>query len=77
MMESSAVNLSEPQGEEFTVDNENEDVKGYWVLSIIQKDIIYKKSIFQLKNKYVCEMTEGDLKIKDCEYDVGKVNLIN
>jgi len=25
----------------------------------------------------VCEITEGDLEIKDCEYDVGEVNLIN
>ena len=32
---------------------------------------------FQLKSKYVCEMMEGDLEIKDCEYDVGEVNLIN
>ena len=38
--------------------------------------MIYKKSIFQVKNKYVCEMMEGDMKIKDCEYDVGEVNLI-
>ena len=59
------------------MDNENEDVKGDWVLPIIQKDMIYKKSIFQLKSKYVCEMMEGDLEIKDCEYDVGQVNLIN
>jgi len=39
--------------------------------------MIYKKSIFQLKSKYVCEMMAGDLEIKDCEYDVGEVNLIN
>ena len=39
--------------------------------------MIYKKSIFQLKSKYVCEMMKGDLEIKDCEYDVGEVNLIN
>ena len=39
--------------------------------------MIYKKSIFQLKSKYVCEMMEGDLEIKDCEYDVEEVNLIN
>jgi len=64
MMESSAISLSDLQGEEFTVDNENEDVKGDWVLPIIQKDIIYKKSIFQLKSKYICEMMEGDLQIK-------------
>jgi len=36
-----------------------------------------KKSIFQLNSKYVYEMMEGDLEIKDCEYDVGEVNLIN
>jgi len=59
------------------VDNENEDVKGDWVLPIIQKDMIYKKSIFQLKSKYVSEMMEYDLEIKDSEYDVGEVNLIN
>ena len=39
--------------------------------------MIYKKFTFQLKSKYVCEMIEGDLEIKDCEYDVGEVNLIN
>jgi len=39
--------------------------------------MIYKKSIFQLKSKYVCEMMEGDLEIKDFEYDVGEVNLIH
>ena len=77
MMKSNAISLGELQGEEFTVDNENEDVKGDWVLPIIQKDMIYKKSIFQLKSKYVCEMMEGDLEIKDCKYDVGEVNLIN
>ena len=37
----------------------------------------YKKFIFQLKSKYVCEIMEDDLEIKDCEYDVGEVNLIN
>ena len=78
MMESSAINLGELQGEEFTVDNEIEnDVKGDQVIPIIQKDMIYKKSIFQLKSKYVSEMMEGDLEIKDCEYDVGEANLIN
>ena len=41
---------------------------------MIQKDMIYKMSIFELKNKYVSEIVEGDLPIKDCEYDVGEVN---
>ena len=77
MMESSSISLGDLQGEEFVVDNDHEEVKGDWVLPIIQKDMIYKKSIFQLKSKYVCEMMEGDLEIKDCEYDVGEVNLIN
>jgi len=77
MMESSLISLDDLQGEEFAVDNENEEVKGDWVLPIIQKDMIYKKSIFQSKNKYVCEMMKGDLEIKDCEYDVGEVSLIN
>ena len=52
-------------------------VKGDWDLPIIKKDMIYKKFIFQLKSKYVCEIVEGDLEIKDCEYDVGEVNIIN
>ena len=78
MMESSEISLGDLQGEEFTVDNEIEnDVKGDQVIPIIQKDMIYKKSIFQLKSKYVCEMMEGDLETKDCEYDMGEVNLIN
>ena len=59
------------------VDNDHEEVKGDWILPIIQKDMIYKKFIFQLKIKYVCEMMEEDLEINDCEYDVGEVNLIN
>ena len=59
------------------MDNENEDVKEDWVFPIIQKDMIYKKSIFQLKRKNVCEMMEGDLETKDCKYDVKEVNLIN
>ena len=64
MMESSAISLGDLQGEEFIVDNENVHVKGDWVLPITQKDVIYKKSTFQLKNKYVCEMMKGDLEIK-------------
>ena len=51
MMESNSISLGDLQGEEFIVDNENEDVKGDWVFPIIQKDMIYKKSIFQLKGK--------------------------
>jgi len=39
--------------------------------------MIYKKSIFQLKIKYICEIMEGDLEIKNCKYDVEEVNLIN
>ena len=58
MMESSAISLGKLQGGEFTVDNKNENVKGDWVLPIIQKDMIYKKSIFQLKSRYVCETME-------------------
>ena len=77
MMESSSINLGDLQGEEFVVDNKNKDVKRDWVLPIIQKDMIYKKPIFQLKSKCVCEMMKGDLEIKDSEYDVRKVNLIN
>ena len=78
MMENSSISLDDLQREEFTVDNENENVKGDWVLPTIQRKImIYKKSIFQLKSKYICEMMEGDVEIKDCEYDVGEFNLIN
>ena len=39
--------------------------------------MIYKKFIFQLKSKYVCEMMERDMEIKDYKYDVEEVNLIN
>ena len=34
MMESSSINLGDLKEEEFTVDNENEDVKEDWVLYI-------------------------------------------
>jgi len=40
MMESSSINLGDLLGEEFTVDNKNEDVKRDWVLLIIQKHMI-------------------------------------
>jgi len=30
-----------------------------------------EKFVFQLKGKYVCEMVEENLEIKDCEYDIG------
>jgi len=82
MTEISSISLGDLQVEELVIDNENKadnknkEVKGDWILSIIQKGMIYKKSIFQLKSKYICEMMEGDLEIKDCEYDVGEVNLI-
>ena len=43
MMKSSEISLGDLQGEEFTVDNEiKNDVKGDWVIPIIQKDVIYK-----------------------------------
>ena len=61
MMGSSWISLGVLQGEQCIVDNENENVKGDWVLPIIQKEMIYKKSIFQLKSKYVCKTREGDL----------------
>ena len=47
MMESSSVSLGDLQGEEFVIDNDHEEVKGDWVLPIIQKDMINIKSIFQ------------------------------
>ena len=71
IMLSFVISLDDLQGDEFAVDNENKEVKGDWVLLIIQKDMIYKKLIFQLKSNYVCETMEGDLEIKCCEYDVG------
>ena len=77
MMESSAINLGDLQGEEFVGDNENKEVKSNWVLPKIQKGVIYKISIFQLKSKHVCEKMEGDLEIKGYEYDIGEVNLIH
>ena len=77
MMENNSINLGDLQGEEFIGDNDNEEVKGDQVISIIQKDMIYKIFIFQLKSKYVCKRMAGDLEIKDCEDDVGEVNLIN
>ena len=42
-MENSSINLGDLQGEKFTVDNENENVKGDWTLPITQKDMNYKK----------------------------------
>ena len=46
MIESSSISLEDLQGEEFTVDNENGDVKGDWVVLIIQKDMMHKNSSF-------------------------------
>jgi len=73
MMKSSSSSLGDLLREEFVVNNDNEGVKGDWVLPIIQKDMIYKKFNFQLRSKYVCEMIKGDLEIKDYEYDVGEL----
>ena len=58
MMESSSISVTDLQGEEFVVDNDNEEVKRYLILPIIQKDMIYKKFIFQLKSKFLCEMMD-------------------
>jgi len=77
IMKSRSISLGSLQEEEFVVDNDNKEVQGDRVIHIIQKDMNYKKFIFQLKNKYACEMMEGDLEIKNYEYDVGEVNLIN
>jgi len=77
MMESSSIDIGDLQGEEFVIESDNKEVKGDWVLPIIQEDMIHKNSIFQLKSKYLCEIMEGDLEIKNCEYDVGEVNFIN
>ena len=71
------ISLGDLQGEEFVIDNENTVVKGDGILTIVQNDMIYKKFIFRSKSKYVCEMVEGGLEIKDCEYDVREVNLSN
>ena len=49
MIKSSSISLGDPQGEEFIVDNENGDVKGDWVLPIIQKDMIYEKIHLSIK----------------------------
>ena len=46
-------------------------------LPIIQNDMVYQKIIFRLKSKFVYEMMEGDLEVKDYEQDLGEVNLIN
>jgi len=72
MMECSSLSFSD-----LVVHNENEEVKENWALPIIQKDEIYKKFIFQLKSKYICEMMEEDLQKKECNYDVGEVSHIN
>jgi len=39
--------------------------------------MIYKNFIIHLKSKYVFEVTERDLEIKDYKSDVGEVNIIN
>ena len=35
MMKSSSISLEDLQVEEFVIDNENEDIKGDWVIPII------------------------------------------
>lgn len=63
--------------EEFAIDGDNQSPPTDWVLPTLQKDHIYKKSIFEFESKYVCERMEGDLEIKDWSFDVGEINLIN
>jgi len=77
MMKSSSISFGDLQGEESIVYNENDDVKVDWVLPIIQEDIIYKNFILQLKSKHISEKMEADLVIKNCEYDVGELILLN
>ena len=43
IMENSLISLDDHQWEEFTVDNENQEVKGDCVLLIIQKEMVHKK----------------------------------
>ena len=40
-MKSSSISLGDLQGEEFVVDNDHKEIKGDWILFIIQKDMIY------------------------------------
>lgn len=49
MKESSAIILGDLQKEEFVVNNENEKVKGDWVILIIQKNMIYKNPYFNYR----------------------------
>jgi len=76
-IESSSTSIGDPQGKEFTIDNENESIKIDGVIPIMRKDMIYKKIIFQSKSEYICEMVEWDLEINDSQYDMGEVNLVN
>jgi len=45
-MESSSICLGDIEAEEFIVDNKNKNVKGAWIIPIIQKDMIYKNPSF-------------------------------
>ena len=45
LMKSGSISLRDLQGEEFIIDNENDDAKGDSTIPIIQKDMIYKNFI--------------------------------
>ena len=49
MTKSSSISIDDLQREEFTVHNKNEKIKGDWILSIIQKDMMYKKIYLSIK----------------------------
>lgn len=49
MMKSSLISMGDLQGEEFIIDNEDEDVKRDCVLPIIHKEIIYEKLYLSIK----------------------------
>ena len=51
MMKSSSISLGDLQGEEFVIDNDHEEVKGDWILPIIQKDMINKRIHLLIKKQ--------------------------
>mgnify|MGYP000988156972 CR=1 FL=1 len=72
------VSIGSLRGETFTIDNEQEKEIGQdWIMPIVHKKEIYQNSIFKLKSKFICERMEGDLEVRECETEVGEINLIN
>jgi len=75
MMGSSSISQGDLQQKVFRVNNENEGMKKKdWTLPIIEQDITYRKSNFQLKKQF--PVPNGVRKFRDKNYKFDEKGLL-